>query len=559
MSLAPLATRTVRPVLHLTDEDAAKATAAGAAAAPAPIAPVRVMNPGTAEIIERAKQRAGIAHPLSDLQLDIAREGVEGTGHVVIEAVAGSGKSFTLRLLAYVLTLAGPAFRGLAVAFNRSIADELREKMKGTNFWAKTMHGQAFYNLSRAFPAIEFAPNDRKYRDITEAFVAGLAEAKGWKGETGKVKAREAQKALVALASHVRLNLVDPRNLEAVEALAIHHGIEAEGLAEHVADVIAEGNRQAEAGVIDFDDMLYLPLLWRVRFTKFAVILADECQDFNPAQLEVILRSLAPGGRIFFVGDRKQAVYGFAGADHRSFQAIIERSKATVLPLSVTYRCPVSHVRLAQAIVPQIQAAPGAAEGVVRTVRRDDIAKHVQKGDLIMCRTNAPLVALCIELIAQRVQARVKGSDIGGRMISILRKVEVIDGFQFAKLGTYIDLWAKGQIDYLTQKGASDSQVAGVYDMRDALDTCASSFTSARSINDLAAEIEALFADETAAVWLSSVHRAKGLESQQTFILRPELMPLQFPDQQPWELEQEHNLRYVALTRSKGTLNFVLE
>ena len=169
------------------------------------------------------------------------------------------------------------------------------------------------------------------------------------------------------------------------------------------------------------------------------------------------------------------------------------------------------------------------------------------------------MIALCIELIAQRIQARVKGSDIGGRMISILRKVERIDGFSFDKLGSFIDVWARQQVEYLTQKGASDSQISGVNDMRDALDTCVTSFVGAKSVDDLAAEIEALFADETAAVWLSSVHRAKSLEADQTFILRDELMPLTFPDQQEWEVEQEWNLRYVALTRSKHTLNFVTE
>lgn len=542
----------------------------GSQAAPRPLTlgdDAPTISPDTARIIERAKSRAGITVDLSPLQADIAREAVEGTGHVVIEAVAGSGKSFTLRLLAYVLSLAMGQFRGLAVAFNKSIADELGRKLKGTQFWAKTMHSQAYFNLRRGRPDIEFDIQGDKYRAITAEYVEAsvdvaisptvepdpIARAK-----MEKARAKEVARTLQQLVGLVRLNLIDPEDTAAVTALAIHHDLDAEACAEHVAPVLQIGNRLAEtAGVIDFDDMLYLPLLWKVRFTKFKVVLADECQDFNPAQLEVILRCLDKNGRIFFVGDRKQAIYGFAGADHRSFQSIIQRSKATVMPLSVTYRCPLSHVKLAQAIVPQITAAPGASEGTVRRIDRDDVAKEVGAGDLILCRTNAPLISLCIELIAQRIQARVKGADIGKRMIGILRQVEQIEGYSYSEIGTFIDAWAQQQVRFLESKGASDSSISRITDMRDALDVCVRSFGNCTSVDCLADEIGRLFADETAAVWLSSVHRAKGLESDQVMILRDEIMPLRFPDQQDWELDQEMNLRYVALTRSKDVLTFI--
>ena len=559
MSLSPLASRSVpgRP-LTLGTEDAAPAVAS---------TEQPKLNPETAALIERAKNRAGIRHDLSPLQTDIAREAVEGTGHVVIEAVAGSGKSFTLRLLAYVLSLAMGQFRGLAVAFNKSIADELGKKLKGTNFWAKTMHSQAYFNLRRGRPDLTFNIEGDKYRDICAEYVENSVTVEIPASVEPDPIARERMQAarkkeiarnLQQLVGLVRLNLISPSDIEAVTNLALHHDLDAEACAEHVAPVLTIGNRLAdETGLIDFDDMLYLPLLWKVRFTKFKIVLADECQDFNPAQLEVILRCLDKNGRIFFVGDRKQAIYGFAGADHRSFQSIIERSKATVMPLSVTYRCPVSHVRLAQQIVPHIQAAPGAAEGTVRRIERDDVAKEVRPGNLILCRLNAPLVSLCIEMIAQKIQARVKGADIGKRMIGILRQIEQIEGYSFDQIGQFIDTWAANQIAFLESKGASDSSLSRITDMRDALDVCVRSFAGCRSVDCLADQIAALFADETAAVWLSSVHRAKGLEAEQVMILRDDKMPLRFPDQQDWELEQEWNLRYVALTRSTDTLTFI--
>ena len=57
---------------------------------------------------------------------------------------------------------------------------------------------------------------------------------------------------------------------------------------------------------------------------------------------------------------------------------------------------------------------------------------------------------------------------------------------------------------------------------------------------------------------LSTIHRAKGLEANRVFILQPDL--LRRPrGRAAWQMEQEHNLHYVALTRSKNTLIFVEE
>ncbi|HEU4327629.1 MAG TPA: 3'-5' exonuclease, partial [Roseiflexaceae bacterium] len=64
---------------------------------------------------------------------------------------------------------------------------------------------------------------------------------------------------------------------------------------------------------------------------------------------------------------------------------------------------------------------------------------------------------------------------------------------------------------------------------------------------------------EQTAVTLSTIHRAKGLEADRVFLLHPERVPLRWENQQAWELEQEMNLRYVALTRAKQALFFVEE
>jgi superfamily I DNA/RNA helicase len=65
-----------------------------------------------------------------------------------------------------------------------------------------------------------------------------------------------------------------------------------------------------------------------------------------------------------------------------------------------------------------------------------------------------------------------------------------------------------------------------------------------------------LFSDDnnTNAYVFSTVHKAKGLESEVVYILNPELFPLRRKNQSAWELEQELNIKYVAYTRSKNKL-----
>jgi superfamily I DNA/RNA helicase len=59
------------------------------------------------------------------------------------------------------------------------------------------------------------------------------------------------------------------------------------------------------------------------------------------------------------------------------------------------------------------------------------------------------------------------------------------------------------------------------------------------------------------AIKLSTIHRAKGLENDRVFILNYDKLPAYRPGMKDWEMEQEKNLKYVALTRPKKELFLV--
>ena len=53
-----------------------------------------------------------------------------------------------------------------------------------------------------------------------------------------------------------------------------------------------------------------------------------------------------------------------------------------------------------------------------------------------------------------------------------------------------------------------------------------------------------------------TAHKSKGLEAERVHILRPDLMP-HANAKLDWELTQEDNLQYVAITRTKDLLAYV--
>lgn len=100
--------------------------------------------------------------------------------------------------------------------------------------------------------------------------------------------------------------------------------------------------------VIDFDDMLYLPVVLDLPFRSWDWLFVDEAQDTNDIQLHILRQSLAHDSRIVAVGDRHQAIYGFRGANFDAMDRITAAFDALTLNLSISYRCSQSVAKEAQ-------------------------------------------------------------------------------------------------------------------------------------------------------------------------------------------------------------------
>jgi DNA helicase-2/ATP-dependent DNA helicase PcrA len=300
---------------------------------------------------------------------------------------------------------------------------------------------------------------------------------------------------------------------------------------------------------ISFDDMIWLPVMLGLDIGDgYDVVFVDETQDLCAAQIEIAVRAaVKPGARIVAVGDRFQAIYAFRGAGLGSIARLIDRLNATVLPLSISYRCPLAVIREAKQYVPAIEAAPGAIEGEVRHAGMAALDK-VRPGDFVLSRANAPLLPLCLSYLRRGIPAIIQGRDVASQILGrIDRAVEAV-GDDVVAVARWIRNWADREIAKLDD----DAQDSEVDQIRDIEETVLGVLEGCATVGEVRARCEKLFADVESTegrVTLSSVHRAKGLEADRVFVLADTLRPDRG--------EEERNIAYVAVTRAKQSLTLM--
>jgi superfamily I DNA/RNA helicase len=288
-------------------------------------------------------------------------------------------------------------------------------------------------------------------------------------------------------------------------------------------------------------------------FPSVDFLFIDEVQDLNPVQ-HALVPLMCPSGRTVIVGDPYQSIYAFRGADSESIPKLKAQLDAETLPLTVTWRCPRSHVELAKQLVPDFDAAPEAAEGIVEHAD-ETVIDQCSAGDMVLCRANAPIISACLRMVRQHRRAIVRGRALGDQLKTIVRK---LDASTVAQLVRAIQVWRAKEIERLERKDGTDHLIEQVEDKAACLEAIAETCGSPAEVPGV---IDNLFADDIASnrVTFSSVHRAKGSEARNVAYIQipfSEARDRRRPPQ-PWELDQRRNLRYVALTRSMERLTLV--
>ena len=479
-----------------------------------------------------------------------------GNGNAVINALAGSGKTSTI---VNAVKLIPSTCNALFIAFNKEIVKELEKKLAGVkNVQVKTLHSLGLLMIRRNL-GTNIEIDEYKYRTFIKKNIKQLSSADFDKMTTKLMQ--QYTDNVIQLCDLGRYNLAQCEK-DLLQVSARHDIPIIDDECNAVLNVMKWGRENTTS--IDFTDMVWLPyeLTLNPIGLQYDYIFIDECQDLNAAQRELFLRCFRRGTRFIAVGDKKQAIYSFAGADAESFAKLQNLPNTTTLPLPISYRCPKKVVNLANQFVDTMECREGAPDGeIVHNVS----IKDIHDGDMVLCRTKMPLIKLYMRYLRMGVKSYVRGQDIGLNLLRMVDKTEQIvlnvslqkDGV-FARL--YDDLFEERN-RLMIKRGMDledatlSNQIMNKYDSIKALEILAEGLTSARDLHD---RIENVFAESADGVCLSTIHKAKGLEANNVYILCKTLMPSRLATQD-WEKEQEQNLMYVAYTRAKYKLGFVSE
>jgi DNA helicase II / ATP-dependent DNA helicase PcrA len=476
--------------------------------------------------------------------------------HIALVARAGCGKTTSIMLAVDILRKLHPMAEIMVCAYNSAIAKEVKGRLEeaGHTNWkfiqSSTLHSMGFGLLKFLFkPTID----DKKVKNLITRKNDGIYLSYG-----------EQIQKLVAYAKQEGVGFFPNKQIGDVSMwyeLADHYDVN--GLDDtSEMDLIVEAAQViyreslAQTDIIDFDDMILFPLVknLRVRFGKDFIFL-DEAQDLSPARQALAMKFLKQGtGRMILVGDPAQAIYGFSGADADALPNMIKRLDAIQLPLSVTWRCPKAVVRLAQTIVPDIQAADSAIEGYVGEIGAlpDDIGP----GDAILCRKTAPLIEAAYKLLRQGKACKVEGRNIGEGLQSLTRRWKLKG---IAPFMTRLEDYLEREVQKAAAKG-KDDKVEEVQDrVATLMQICNECLGKGKTqISDVEAFIDELFADGVEGViTLATYHRSKGREWKRVFLWNHHALHPSKAARQQWQLVQEDNLAYVAFTRAQESLFYV--
>ncbi len=324
------------------------------------------------------------------------------TGTTVLEASAGTGKTFALAALTarYVAEADRPLRELLLVTFGRMATTELRSRVRErlVTLLAALATGRAVADDEVAALLCAVDPDERErrrrrvaaaLRDIDEATIATthefclqMLESLGVLGDAEPEAhfveqvddlvdevASDLYLQRYAGAGTTPMSLTDAQTLGRRACASVTARLvpdpspdtsgpeRARRNAESAAERVAFGRavrveverRMRAARLFTYDDMLTRlsgslrdpdrgpAAVARLR-ARYRVVLVDEFQDTDPVQWDILRTAFAGHTTMVLIGDPKQAIYGFRGADVHCYLDARETPGTTVSTLPTNYR-----------------------------------------------------------------------------------------------------------------------------------------------------------------------------------------------------------------------------
>lgn len=490
---------------------------------------------------------------------------------LLVKAGAGSGKTSTIVAAAQMIPT---GVRAIFLAFNKDIATELGRKLP-KHVHSKTLNSLGWGICKRFADGVNGHPIE--FKDFTNGYkhhniireLFTKPEVKEYSAHVRWVVSMCQSLGVVPTGrddvvsvseyddSDVSLNAI-------VERFAYDLPLPIRSKVFSMARVVL--NKTIDNVIqVNFDEQKYFPVIMPEMAglaPKYDVVMIDEVQDVNDVDLALIKMILKPNGIVVGVGDNRQSIYGFRGADTQATAKFKAAFDAAELPLSISYRCASNIVAEACKIYPELEAAPDAIDGVVSNLGTYE-GVEFEGDDMVICRNNAPTISLAYRLIADRIPVFVKGRDIGRNLISVIEKAKAVD---VADLAREMRDWVRTQVEIIREENPdNDDAVQRITDRFDSIMVFITHNTDGQ-VSTVISDIEELFSTRTkdaddeylmrGKVVLSSIHKSKGLEADRVYILDKFLIGSRAATGS-WQMEQENNLAYVAITRAKKALHYV--
>lgn len=491
--------------------------------------------------------------PYSGEQQAVYHAIMETMDNLVIIAAAGSGKTFTLNHAAWQVIDRRPSYRMAYIVFNTRNRAEAEGKFP-SSVDVTTLHSLGRKVLATAGRVVV---DEHKAWNFLGKMVPDTS--KGLEGpELEKEKKAFARRKFLMkkLIDMARIQLMDLTPGDMLSCAMLHDINLDPRDVETAHRVLMEMNRQfwgdktevipTKVLQIDFTDMIYLAVRHadKCKFTpEYDMVMVDEFQDVSRMSYELLHRwVITDRTRTVVVGDRAQAIYGFAGASVEFFGIMQDRPNTQTLTLGTCYRCAPSIIAEARKYVDYIHPWAGyEGEG---TVVRDGDYNNAKSGDFILCRKNRPIVKICLDMLGRGLKAVVRGRDIAEQLQLMLEDMDATAADFMVKLDGQRTKWLarmESQRGWTEERSMKSEDYKNLTDRMGVLED----MSRVMAIDQIKPTIDSIFTDaeKVDAVILSTVHKAKGLEAPRVFIL--DLCQM-----------EEMNLRYVAVTRAQHHLEY---
>jgi hypothetical protein len=463
---------------------------------------------------------------------------------IAVQALAGTGKTTTLVLLARALMERSPQARIVYTAFNASIVKDAKRGRFGRNVTASTMHSlarQALLNTGYA-GKIEHADKGARWPEQW-AEVLGIPEATAAETRDGAATADAAEIARLVIAT-VRKFRESADTEPGRQHLPYLAGPAGSRLSETVlsyaskawADISSEGNAKALAAGralrVEHDDYLKV---WALSdpVINAEVIFFDEAQDVNDVMRAVVL---AQSAQTVVVGDSHQSIYGFRGA----IDALKDWPADIVLPLTQSWRFGADAAEFGNLFLRSL----GSKLLLEGNPGRDTRLGSAPEPDAILCRTNATAVAeVFAGLESGKRTALAGGGDAIKEIAKAARDLQSGKGTKHPDLSRFAD-WGEVR-DYA--RNDEDGKSLQVF-VR---------LVDQHGPGGVIAVIDQLTPEgDNPQLTISTAHKAKGLEWDVVRVADDFRGPATDPEtgEVTWPVPEERRLAYVAATRARKLL-----